>query len=69
VAHYPVRIIGPNALPGRTVGIAILLWFESASFALSALPVLVLTSYVARLVTISESSIVVSPFKPGGRFD
>lgn len=69
VAHFAVGIIGPNALPGRTLGVVNLLWFESAVFALSALPVLVLTSYVARLVTLSETSIFVSPFEPGPTFD
>lgn len=69
VAHYAVGIIGENALVATTLGVQDLLWFESAAFTVSILPALVIVSYVARLITVSETSIFVSPFTPGESSD
>lgn len=66
VAHYSVGIIGPDVLPGATFGISNLLWFESATFTIALLPVLVIVSYVARIITLAETSIFVGPFSVGG---
>lgn len=64
VAHYAVGVIGENAMVGTTVGVPNLLWTESAAFTISILPVLVIVSYMARLITVSETSIFISPFTP-----
>ena len=64
VAHYATGVIGENVLGGTILGVRNLLWFESAAFAVSILPVFVIISYVARLITLSETSIFVSPFSP-----
>lgn len=62
VAHYAVGIIGPDVLTGTTLGVRDLLWFEAATFTAAVFPVLVITSYVARIVTLAETSIFVGPF-------
>lgn len=67
VAHYSVGIIGPAAFPGSTFGVRNLLWFEGAAFAVTMLPVVVIVSYVARIVTLAETSIFMSPFDRSGR--
>jgi hypothetical protein len=64
VAHYTVQIIGEDMLPGTTLGIPNLLLFEGMAFTITLLPVLVLISFIARLVTLSETSIFISPFIP-----
>lgn len=65
VSHYAVTIIGPNVLQGTTLGVLDLLWFECFAITASSLPLLVLISYVGRLVTIAETSIFIGPFLPG----
>lgn len=62
VAHYAVGIIGPGVLTGTTFGIRNLLWFENGTFTVAVLPVLIIVSYVARIVTIAETSIFLGPF-------
>lgn len=62
VAHYSVGIIGPGVLAGATLGVRDLLWFEAAAFAVAVLPVAVIVSYVARIVTLAETSIFIGPF-------
>lgn len=64
VAHYAVGAIGENSMVAATLGVRNLLWFEAFTFTVSLLPVLVITSYMARLITLSETSIFVSPFGP-----
>lgn len=64
VAHFTIGIVGEDVLVATTFGVRDLLWLESAAFTVSILPVFVVVSYVARLVTISETSIFVSPFTP-----
>lgn len=65
VAHWSVGVIGPNVLPGATFGVENLLWFEAGTLTLAVLPALVLASYIARLVTLAETSIFIGPFMPG----
>lgn len=62
VAHYSVGIIGPDVLPGTTFGIRNLLWFESGTFTVTMLPILVFVSYVARIITLAETSVLIGPF-------
>lgn len=62
VAHYATGVIGPSVLVESTLGVRDLLWFESAAFAVSILPEIVIVSYVARLVTLSETSLFANPF-------
>lgn len=69
VAHYAVQIIGPNAMTGTTLGVEDLLWFECAALTVTTLPLLVLASFVARLVTLAETSIFIGPFVPDYRGD
>lgn len=64
VSHYAVEIIGPNALLGTTLGVLDLLWFECFAITASSLPLLVLISYIGRLVTLAEASIFIGPFLP-----
>lgn len=64
VAHYSVGIIGPDVLSGTTFGVRNLLWFESGTFTITMLPVLVIISYVARIITLAETSIFIGPFSP-----
>lgn len=64
VAHYAIGLIGPEAMTGSTLGVRNLLWFESGTFAVAMLPVVVIVSYVARIVTLGETSIFISPFSP-----
>lgn len=65
MAHYAVGVVGEGAMTATTLGVRDLLWFESLAFAVVLLPVFVVVTYVARLVTVSETSIFVSPFTPG----
>jgi len=64
VAHYSVGIIGPDVLPGTTFAVSNLLWFESGTFTIVVLPILVIISYVARIITLAETSIFIGPFFP-----
>lgn len=65
VAHYSIGIIGQNVLVGITLGIRDLLWYESAAFAVTLLPIFVLLSYITRITTVAEAASFVSPFRPG----
>jgi len=49
-------------LSGTTAGVRTLLWFESETFTITMLPVLVIVSSVARIVTLAETSIFIGPF-------
>lgn len=64
VAHYAIGAIGENSMVAAALGVRNLLWFEAFTFTVSTLPILVITSYMARLITLSETSIFVSPFRP-----
>ncbi|PSP48998.1 hypothetical protein BRC60_06770 [Halobacteriales archaeon QH_1_68_42] len=61
VAHYASGTIGTGVLPGTTLGVANLLWFESATFAFTMLPVTVITSFVARIVALALTSVFPGP--------
>jgi hypothetical protein len=65
LAHFAIQIIGPNALPGTTLGVPDLLWYECATITATSVPFLVLISYVGRLVTLAETSVFIGPFLPG----
>lgn len=67
VAHYSVGLIGPEALPGTTLGVRNLLWFEGGTFTVALVPIFVIISYVARIVTLAETTIFISPFTPEHR--
>lgn len=69
LAHLNVAVIGPEALPGTTLGTRHLLVYEAVAFPLVVLPVLVIVSYVARLITIAQTSVFVSPFSRSGDRD
>lgn len=62
VAHYAIGIIGPDVLTGATFGVRNLLWFESGTFAFALLPIYVIISYVARIITLAETTIFIGPF-------
>lgn len=62
MAHYSVGIIGSGVLTGATVGIPNHLWFESGAFAVTMLPIVVIVTYVARIITIAETSVFIGPF-------
>ena len=64
VAHYSIGIIGPDVLTGTTFAVRNLLWFESGTFTITALPVLIIISYVARIISLAETSIFIGPFVP-----
>lgn len=65
VAHYSIGIIGSGVLTGTTPGIRDLLWFESGTFTLTMVPLLVIVSYVARIITLAETSVFIGPFSTG----
>lgn len=62
VAHYSVGVIGPDILPGTTFNVQNLLWFEGATFTLIMIPIVVIVIYVARIVTLAQTSIFIGPF-------
>lgn len=64
VSHYAVGVIGDGVMVGSTIGVRNLLWFVSAAFTVGILPAIVIISYMARLMTVSEASIFISPFRP-----
>lgn len=63
VAHFAVGVIGPGVLPGSTLGIRNLLWFEAGTFTVTMLPVAVIVGYVARIVTLAETGIFIGPIE------
>lgn len=62
VAHYASGIIGPDVFTGRTLGVPDLLWAECVLFTFSMLPALVIISFVARIVTLTLTSVFPGPF-------
>lgn len=62
VAHYATGMIGPDVLPGSTLGISNLLWLESGLFTFTMLPAFVIASFIARIVTLTLTSIFPGPF-------
>lgn len=62
VAHYATGLIGPGAPRGATLGVSNLLWLESGLFAFAMLPAFVIVSFVARIVTLTLTSVFPGPF-------
>ncbi|MFC4357649.1 hypothetical protein ACFO0N_06765 [Halobium salinum] len=65
VALYAMLIYDPGAFAGTTLGVDDGLWFVTAAFTVSLLPLAVLVSFVARLATLSQSTLFVGPFAAG----
>jgi hypothetical protein len=65
VALYAMLIYSPNVFTGATFGIDNGLWFVTTAFTISLLPLAVLVSFVARLATLSQSTLFVGPFTAG----
>lgn len=62
VALYAMLIYDPGVFSGSTFGVDDGLWFVTAAFTISLLPLAVLVSFVARLATLSQSTLFVGPF-------
>lgn len=65
VAHYTIGIIAESTLRGSTFGIENLLWFEAGALTVVLMPMFVLASYIARLLTLSDIGLFIGPFVPG----
>jgi hypothetical protein len=53
---------GPAVLTGTITGAQDRRWLEAATLTIAILPVLVLVSYVARIVTLARTSVFIGPF-------
>ena len=62
VAGFTTTYLGGSSLVGVSLGISNLIWVISAAFAISALPFLLLISYIARVATIAKRTLAIGPF-------
>jgi hypothetical protein len=54
--------IGPNAVPGTTLGIDNLVWVASAAYTIGLAPFVVLVAYVLRIATMAKRTLAIGPF-------
>ncbi|WP_435179263.1 hypothetical protein [Halorussus sp. AFM4] len=72
VAHLSIGFIGSKAFSGTLLGLPTLFLYETASFTVVLVPVIVVISYAARLSMLAKAGIFVSPFSPereGGHWE
>lgn len=69
LAFYAAQTYDSGVFPGTTFGVENRLWFVSAAVTVTLLPFMTLISYIARLATVSQSTLFIGPFVAGGQQD
>jgi hypothetical protein len=54
--------IGPNAVPGTTLGMDNLVWVASGAYTIGLAPFVVLVAYVLRIATMAKRTLAIGPF-------
>ena len=71
-AHLSIGFVAANAFPGTLFGLPTLFLYETATFTVAIVPVIVVISYTARLSTLAKANVFISPFSPereGGHWE
>ena len=61
VAGGMLAFFGTGRLPGATLGVRNVLWVVGAAFTATALPFLLLVSYIARIATVAKRTLAIGP--------
>ena len=65
LTYFAAQIYDSAVFPGQTLGIENQLWFVAGAVTVSLVPFMTLISYIARLATVSQSTLFIGPFVAG----
>ena len=65
LTYFAAQIYDSGVFPGQTLGIENQLWFVAGAIAVALVPFVTLISYIARLATVSQSTLFIGPFVAG----
>jgi len=62
VAGVMLAVVDGGTFPGRTIGVADIVWVTGGAFAVTLVPFLIFVSYISRIVTIAKRTLAIGPF-------